>query len=292
MKNTIDQPNISVILPIYNAEKYIAQCIDNLLSQSESNIEIIIILDAPTDNTESILDKIAPRYSQIKLIRLQHNSGPSVARNTGVRAARGKYLHFMDADDLINTDFYKSLLTAAESSNSDVAIASYYNERFPNATRIYHDKIIITNNQDKLDYTNVHHDGYLWRYLIRREFYNQNKFALPEKTRSIEDLYLMIQIVCAANHIATAPNAVYFYKHRENSILSTGGALNDKNYWIARATVDEFMTDKGLIDNQLKLMRHERIKLFGRITILRKKSFTDGTVRIYLGGLQIMKITA
>ena len=98
---------ISVIVPAYNAEQYIAQCIDNLLCQTYKNLEIIVVDDGSTDNTSRVLQQ----YPKVKYI-YQPNSGVSVARNAGIEAASGEFIHFMDADDLLNLEFYEKMYEA------------------------------------------------------------------------------------------------------------------------------------------------------------------------------------
>ena len=112
MKNNL----VSVIIPVYNGEKYIKNCLENVLSQTYKNLEIIVVDDGSTDRSA----EIAAGYP-VKIVAHERNSGLSAARNTGIDNAQGDYIHFMDVDDLLNTDFYKSMVEAIVSTGSDIA---------------------------------------------------------------------------------------------------------------------------------------------------------------------------
>lgn len=287
------QQTISIIIPVYNVEKYIKQTIDNILCQSFTDFEIILILDCPTDNTAQIVDKIATTDPRIRVIKQPKNMGVSAARNVGIKHAVGKYIHLMDSDDLINVDFYKNLITAAESTHADIAVAGYINERSPDTTMIFSNQLVITNNQDKIDTTRVQRDGYSWRYLINRAFWIQHKFVFDETMHSMEDLQIMICVICATNKIVTVPNSIYFYKRRDGSILSLGSknGMSAKNKIIARAAVADFMNKNGLINHPIKITQHTRFKLFNKFTLARKKVFSNGITKIYLFNIPVIKIT-
>src|SRR5690606_8550662 len=104
---------ISVIIPVYNVEKYLLPALNSVRFQTYQNLEIICVLDGPTDNSEEIVEGVAKEDKRIKLVRCPVNCGLPSARNSGVEQATGDYIHFMDSDDLINHDFYEALLNAA-----------------------------------------------------------------------------------------------------------------------------------------------------------------------------------
>ena len=105
----MSNPLLSVVIPVFNVEKYLPECLDSVLNQKYENIEIIAIDDGSTDNSLNILKKYAKENSNITVLS-QENSGPSVARNKGVKYAKGKYVHFLDADDFILPETYSSLI--------------------------------------------------------------------------------------------------------------------------------------------------------------------------------------
>ena len=112
---------VSVIIPVYNAEKFIKTCIDSVLAQTYTNIEIILINDGSVDYSKSICEKFANNASNIILIN-QQNSGVSAARNAGLKFATGKYVTFLDADDELPPNAIKQCVEAAETADFDMVI--------------------------------------------------------------------------------------------------------------------------------------------------------------------------
>lgn len=105
---------ISIIVPVYNVEQYLAECLESLVSQDMSDYEIICIEDCSEDNSMSILKEYAQKYSNIKIIRHTTNKGLSAARNSGIKAARGEYLQFVDSDDMLVKGACKKLYNNAK----------------------------------------------------------------------------------------------------------------------------------------------------------------------------------
>lgn len=215
---------ISVIVPFYNAEKYLGMTLECLLAQTHKNLEIICVADAPTDGSTKIADDYAKKDARIRVIKHSKNMDLPAARNTGAKAASGEYIHFMDSDDLIGPDFYENMLASIKKENSDVAACNVYYEkkpfrsiRFLNLTILY--------GVDKIRKTRVMAHGWAWRWLIRRDFWNAHKFEFPDLV-PMEDKPVMVPMIFFANSVALCPNATYFYKNRPTSILN--GVNKDK----------------------------------------------------------------
>ena len=202
---------VSVIIPVYNGEKYLAQCIENMLCQTHKNLEIIVIDDGSTDNSAAI----AERYP-VKLIR-QENQGVSTARNTGIAAATGEYLHFMDVDDAVNLDFYERMLEAALATDADMACCEVVHERLPGLSMFFSDKLVVADPEDKMVLTNVGNQGFCVKYLFRTDFLNNSGLRFEKELCHSEDLVLTIQAVYFANKIVSVPHAVYYYKNRADA---------------------------------------------------------------------------
>ena len=115
---------ISIILPIYKVEKYLAKCIDSLLAQTYKNIEIILVDDGSPDNCGKICDDFAKKDIRIKVIH-QQNSGVAAARNAGLKVATGKYIGFVDPDDWVAPEMYERLVNALIKNNSELSICGY-----------------------------------------------------------------------------------------------------------------------------------------------------------------------
>ena len=113
-------PKLSVIVPVYNTEKYLRECIDSILAQTFTDFELILVNDGSTDGSGAICDEYAGKDPRIQVIH-QQNGGATVARRSGVRIARGKYITFVDSDDLIDTDMYRIML---EQESADIQICN------------------------------------------------------------------------------------------------------------------------------------------------------------------------
>lgn len=120
------QPLVSIIIPVYNTEKYLRHCLDSITNQSYTNIEIIIIDDGSTDNSPHICDEYAQQYKNVSVYH-RKNQGVSSARNFGIETATGSYIIFIDSDDYIATTMCQELISAALSYNSDIVICGNYN---------------------------------------------------------------------------------------------------------------------------------------------------------------------
>ena len=118
------QPKVSIIVPIYNVEKYLNQCVDSLLKQTLHNIEIILVDDGTLDNSGYIADEYAKRESRVKVIH-QKNSGLGPARNTGMNAATGEYIGFVDSDDWVKPQMFESLYNTAICNDSDIVVSGH-----------------------------------------------------------------------------------------------------------------------------------------------------------------------
>lgn len=114
---------LSIIVPVYNVEKYLPKCLESLIKQTLKDIEIICVNDGSMDNSLAILKEFASKDSRIKIIDNQHQ-GVAKTRNTGIEQSTGEYIGFVDSDDYIDIDFFEKLYNSATKSNSDIAIAS------------------------------------------------------------------------------------------------------------------------------------------------------------------------
>ena len=281
---------ISVIIPAYNCAQYIRQALDCVRLQTfpARDIEVIVYLDGCTDATADEVAIYAEQYPKFNLrtIRAETNQGLSVGRNTAVAAARGEYIHFMDADDIINTDFYQCLYDAATRTESDVAVAGFIHERWTGDDIVFDRETVLSLPQDKIDATGVDMHGYCWRYLIRREFWNYNHFAFPTDMKYCEDLLIMTKMIYYANRIVLVPNAIYTYKRRPNSMLTTRSTRGLQSHFYHRARLDTYIFMSTLeLRMTCKKYRVWYYRLFGCLPLLTLRYTTDNhNVWLYLFG--------
>lgn len=204
---------VSVIVPCYKGENFIGSCLQMLFGQTYKALEIIVIIDGVYDRSE----EIAKEYP-VKIIKFETNKGLSAGRNAGIDAATGKYIHFLDIDDKINSDFYKNLVEAIEETGSDIACSSMYNEPRDYQCQIFNKRKVAVSTKEKLKLTWVSKWGYVWRYLFRLDFL-KNTGVRFEEGRLMEDLLFSFQTLYYASKIVGVPGAIYFYAKTPGSIL-------------------------------------------------------------------------
>ena len=122
---------ISVIIPVYNTEEYLAQCLDSVIGQSYSNIEVILVDDGSSDTSGRICDDYSWKDSRVRVVH-QKNGGVSRARNAGIDLANGEFISFIDADDTIRSNHFHALYSLLEQSNSDISICGVNYTQNPN----------------------------------------------------------------------------------------------------------------------------------------------------------------
>ena len=276
---------ISVIIPVYNGEKYVAQCIENLLHQTHKNLEIIVIDDGSTDKTGEIIKKYP-----VKIIT-QENIGISASRNVGINAAKGEFIHFFDVDDLINLEFYEKNVQAAEETEADIACCGFIFERFPYQTQKIEHKLLVSKLEDKLWLTNVSHYGACWRYLFKLSFL-KDKNIYFEEGRWAEDRIFSIQAVFHANRIVSVPGAMYVYKNRANSITTTqklsliSKRHKDRKY--AKEFQEHFAQQNQFVLDTKINQQYWQYKLMG-LPVLTKRMYYEGKIKWYFLGIPIFQ---
>jgi CDP-glycerol glycerophosphotransferase len=209
------RPLISIIIPCYNAEKYIRHCLDDVMAQKYPSLETIVVNDGSSDSTE----RIAAEYP-VKIISFPKNRGLSAARNAGIEAATGKYIHFMDVDDDINPDFYSNMIKARRDDDPDVICSGMYNTKKLYKCQIFNERAIYKSTSSKMRATWCGRWGYVWRYLFKKDLLIWAKLRF-EEGRFIEDLPFTVRALYYAKSIATAPGAIYKHNLTPNSIMRT-----------------------------------------------------------------------
>ena len=206
MKNNENNPLVSVVIPVYNVEKYLEQCLISVIFNSYKNLEIIIVNDGSPDNSAAIYNKYAELDKRIKII-VQENSGLSAARNSGLKAATGEYIHFVDSDDYIDLNFYEELVADAQMCDADIAACGVKMSNSVIAIK-YDTRIICADLHTKIQKLQCAKYGYAVRYLLRRSFMIENdiQFAVG---KYFEDLPFTLPAVKTANRVVINPNTFY-----------------------------------------------------------------------------------
>ena len=285
--NNIEKPLISVVIPVYNVEKYLEQCLVSVIFNSYKNLEIIVVDDGSPDNSAIIYNKYAELDKRIKII-VQENAGVSAARNAGIKAANGQYVHFMDSDDYIDLNFYEELIGDALQYDADmVACGVKMGNSVINI--LYSDKIICADLYTKIQKLQCAKHGYAIRYLLRRQFLLENDIFFAVGQVHSEDLHFTLRAVKAANRVAINPNTYYHYIRRPGTISTTKNRRKLRKW--AHDFRNAFLKENRLPKSLLQGVRTEyRILLFGHIPV-GKKTISGGGSRVSynLFGVPIFK---
>ena len=225
-------PKISIILPVYNVEKYLSQCLDSIVNQAFKDFECICVNDSSTDNSLTILQKYASKDNRIKIIN-QENKGLSGARNAALKVITGKYITFIDSDDFISSDYLDKLINIAEKENSDIVYCGhkiYYSldnkyEKGPNREKL--NKLFFeyskSQKRDKqLEYLLdiVENSRSACMKLYKTNVIKDNDILFFENIYAEEDFSFNILANLYSKKINFLDEEMYYYRKQTNSITT------------------------------------------------------------------------
>ena len=215
-------PLISVIVPIYNVEKYLARCVDSIVNQIYKNLEIILVDDGSPDRCPQMCDDYAEKDSRIKVVH-KKNGGLSDARNAGMVVATGEYISFIDSDDYVSDDFFECLLDVMNKENSDIAECSvvkfYEDNRFDEFSDDLSVKTYDTQDaMSALIAENQFHQ-HVWNKLYKTELVKDIPYAVGKLN---EDEFWTYRVFGRANKVARLNKTMYYYFQRSSSIMGVG----------------------------------------------------------------------
>lgn len=204
---------VAVIIPVYNVAQYLQRCIDSLLAQTLEDIEFIFVDDASTDNSVEILQKNAPRFRAIQIHQLQDNCGAAYARNIGLKHSYGEYIGFIDPDDIIEPDFFKSLYNKAIQKNSDIVKSVRKNKHFDG-------KIIISNLNKYIKLDKFYFNKEWTTAIYKKCFLEQNNIYFNNICTKAQDTLFLFQCICRTDKIDIVNSDAYIYIRRKKSLNS------------------------------------------------------------------------
>lgn len=204
---------ISVIVPIYNSEKYLRRCINSILCQTYSNLEIILINDGSTDNSKAICEEYVHKDSRIKFIS-KKNTGVSDTRNIGIEKSTGKYIGFVDSDDVIKKNMFEILYTNITKYNADLSACeiNIKNKKYDNSK-----KVISNNRFLKFMLEENGPQGYLWNKLYKKSIIEENKILLDTSIHICEDLLFNCKYLEKSSKVIYEKTDLYIYIDRKDS---------------------------------------------------------------------------
>lgn len=208
--------SISVIVPVYNAEKYIAQCIDSILSQTFSDFELLLIDDGSKDHSGAICDEYAAKDSRVRVFH-KENGGVSSARNLGLDEAEGEWITFVDSDDFIAPDFCEILL---DNEDCDFVVASYETFGKSSFRHILKESLCSKNELLLLlnDYLAHPHFSTPWGKMYKKHILDAHKLRFIINIDSTEDTLFTYEYLLYVNSLKTKGDVVYYYRQTGNGL--------------------------------------------------------------------------
>lgn len=206
-------PILSIIVPVYNVEKYLNECIDSILNQTFQDYEIILVDDGSTDLSGKICDEYKKIDSRITVVH-QENSGAAIARLNGINKANGTYLGFVDGDDWIDSKMYTDMIEIAVSSESDIVMSGYIIEKQKNEECI---DIINKNNISDFFIFNSSILAPYWNKIIKKDLFESINFPITRRINMYEDNFVTFKLLNLTNKVFFMQNNYYHYRNVSNS---------------------------------------------------------------------------
>jgi len=240
-------PMISVIIPVYNVEKYVGKCLSSLVEQTYRDFEVIAVNDGSTDNSLDILRHFEARYDFIKVIN-QENRGMSQSRNRALKEARGKYIALVDSDDYVAPTYLEELYSACAENDADISCCYYYLHYIGNDFLFeypFRCRGVLTAEQamNKLLH-DVQIQSFVWNKMYKRSLFTDYGITYP--SIAFEDTATTNRLFAHANKVAVIDRPLYYYNQRPMSTLATMNVTKINDYLRAVASVRASLEENGI----------------------------------------------
>lgn len=261
---------ISIIIPAYNVDKWVGKCLNSVMNQSYSNLEIIVIDDGSDDDTNIICTRMAEKDKRITLIH-QENKGVSEARNEGIRRSCGEYICFVDADDYIDPDYIKVLSDLIDNNHVQLSICGYVEEdEKGRINRTLKGKTGVQKSLTILESLFFHDEigRSLWNKMFDNRLIKQQALLFSADFMVGEDMFFLIQYLTLIEKSALSDQIGYHYILREQSAMQKkywdGSYLKNRLSWLnALDAVENFLKDKNL--HVLKFFYRYKLLVYYRV---------------------------
>ena len=274
-------PKVSIIIPMYNASVFLPQCLDSVLGQTLAEIEVLCIDDCSTDDTRAVTEHYAASDGRLRVISMPTNSGPSAARNEGMRQAQGDYLGFVDSDDWVDVDYFEYLLNLAVQHEADQVLHTSFVREYRHRSQPvrwtyeeYPSEGLITDN------AYCANSLYCMPYarLISRELVERCGLSFPIELRMHEDDFFHRTACLAARRCVVGSGPLYHYRNTEGSLSNTNDSPIRHRLRLLRALRDYY--GEGICQSTF------RLRLFGRMLYSQITAEDYSEVKLYLQELR------
>ena len=238
MDKTTTMPKVSVVIPVYNVEKYLRQCMDSVVNQTLRELEIIAVDDGSTDSSGAILDEYAAADPRVKVIH-KANGGYGIGMNTGFDAATGEYIGIVESDDYADPEMFETLYNRAKSQNLDVVKSGFYyywsqpeerNEKVVIASAVMANRTLCPRTEfqapmEKVEFFNI--KPTIWSAIYRKDFIRENNIRFNETPgASFQDASFNFKVMALAKRVQLIRDAFLHYRQdNENSSVNSPGKV-------------------------------------------------------------------
>ena len=264
-------PLVSVVIPVYNVEKYLEECLNTIINQTYSNIEVIVVNDGSTDSSGVIAEKFLTIDSRLTVIH-KVNGGLSDARNAGMSIATGKYITFIDSDDYVDYHFVETLTELAEKINADIVQSN--NSRDPSRLGTGSKKYSVMHGNEAfvklMKYKTISPTA--WAKLYKLSIFSNNDLKFPVG-RLHEDTALLYKLIYHANKIIHLDRTLYYYRINNESIMCAN--YTERHYSSVvtyHAELDDFISSKSIPVSRRIIQKHKALRF---LSILNKMALHD-----------------
>lgn len=264
---------VSVIIPIYNAEKFLSLCLESIINQTYKNLEIVLVNDGSLDNSIEICRQYAERDNRIKIID-DKNRGVSYARNKGIEKATGQYILFIDSDDIVKKNYIDILVKKInKNTNLDMAVCAYeevnLNCNKKKNYNIDNSKIALLTGSLKKDYYLIREFlNTPWGKLYKTQIIKKHNIRFPDKCNIAEDQIFNYQYYLYVKEYIYINEPLYVYMHRKNSSLGTLKNEKTFSYDILNFKMKKNFLKTMQIENEEKILSDWAVVLINKYTTI------------------------
>ncbi len=265
-------PLLTLIIPIYNAERYLRRCLDSVMEQTFTDMEVLLMNDGSRDKSLEICREYENRDSRFRVID-KENSGVSDTRNQAMSLARGKYLQFMDSDDWLTPDAVESLVMAAEEEQCDLVIADFYRVNGEHYAEKKHIRVktVMTREEFAMEMANDPADyyyGVMWNKLYRRELVEKYGLRCDTSLNWCEDFLFNLRYIRYGERFLALQKPIYYYMKRRGSLVATESVSAD-----AMRLKFEFLEKYRELYQSMGLYEEHKLKINSYVVALAKDGF-------------------
>ena len=279
----MNKPKVSIIIPIYNVEKYLNRCLESVVNQTLKDIEIICINDGSTDKSLNILENFTQKDPRIIVIN-KENGGISSARNKGLEIVQGEYIGFVDSDDWIDSNFFERLYNCAKKYNSDISVTNVLRERKKTKSiRVkYNKEKLYTDKNDIFNICDCPNICYVWNKIYNTKFFKSTNLCFQEGMY-FEDIMFTTKILHSSKSLVTVPDTLYHYmiNDRTSIVKSATNPKKDSDRYYNQKNSLLFCIENNIKIKEKEFIINNKYYEFFKIIILKIKDDIKNKKHIY-----------